>query len=253
MTKHRRRRSEGVVLLLWVALLVACGEDTTEPETASGGRPAAEVAALLVAPESLGEGWSTLVDPGGDVDFETGIVTDDNRSYLPRVEVCPNADEDAAKAATQVEWQAFRQYTYDTGMPEVTEPTPGVRPQHHLVFVQEFLLSDDQASVAETYDALAAGFAACPSGETTSPDGETIITRPMTAPEVGDAATALRTTVTEPGGGGGPVWDLRNVIWRDADLLVAVTVAEIASPKIERVLDEAAVQGILDAIEGALT
>ena len=251
MTRHPRRRSARVALLLSAAMLVSCGEDTTEPEPAPGGRPAAEVAALLVPPESLGEGWSTQTNPGADADFEDGVVTDENRKYLPRVELCATADEESAKNAKQVEWQAFRQYTYDTGMPPPTEPTPGVRPQHHLVFVQELLLSDDETTVADTYDALAASLEACPSGATTSPDGESIVTRPMKAPDLGDAATATRTTVSEPGGGGA-VWDLRNVFWRDGDLLVAVTVAEIASPGIERVLDEAAVDKVLDALEDAL-
>ncbi|GAA1925519.1 hypothetical protein GCM10009815_20120 [Nocardioides marmoribigeumensis] len=53
----------------------------------------------------------------------------------------------------------------------------------------------------------------------------------------------------EPGGGGA-VWDQRNLVWRDADVLVAVTVAEIASPGVGRVLDEAAVLKIPDAVEG---
>lgn len=250
MMGHSLKRAAAVSLLLVMALLPACSDEATEDGPTTTNRTSEEVAALLVAPEALGEGWSTLVAQG-DMDFEGGVVTDENRDTLPRMELCEKADAASTSAANTLAWQAFRQLNLDTGM-QPTKPSPGKRPQHHLVFVQEFLYSADEPAVAAAYDDLERGMTACATAQTTSPDGEEITSQPLEVPAVGDTAAGLRYTVQEPGGGGGAEWALRNVVFRDGDLLVSLLVAEIATPKVTRVMDDAAFEEVLDAVATAL-
>ena len=249
MSENRVRTAAGVGALLLLALLVSCGDGDTESSTTGPGRTAGEVAALLVGPEALGDGWSTLTDPGGEYAFDDGVVTDENRDMLPRFEQCAAADETSQQDIDTPQWDAYRQLNLATGTAS-GEPTPGTRPEHHLVFVQEYLLADDPSAVTASYAELERGMEACANQETTSEDGETITSEPLDAPAVGDAATGLRYTVTEPGGGGA-VWDLRTVAFRSGDLLVGLTVAEIATPTVDRVLDDAAFAEIVRATADA--
>jgi hypothetical protein len=107
-----------------------------------------------------------------------------------------------------------------------------VRPTHHLVFVQEYVLTDTPSAVTTTFADLEESMAACVGQETTSGDGEAISSEALEVPAIGEAATGLRYTVTEPGPGDGPVWDLRNVAFRDGDLLVGLTIVEIESGQV---------------------
>lgn len=242
MTRHVVRRLTGVALVVSLAMLPACGDDT-EPEP-SDGMSAEEVAALLITADDLGEGWSVMQPEGEDDTFVDGVVTDENRDYLPLIGLCDDADDDAKKAAGAVEWQAFRQLGFDTGMPA---PTPDQRVrQAHLVFAQEFLLNDDATAVEDTFDTLAAGIEACAGTTETAPDGERIKTTLLELPELGDDAVGVRMLVTEPG----PkkrvaVWDLRNVMVRDGDFLVGVMFTEITTPKIQPQFTDADVEQVV--------
>jgi hypothetical protein len=245
------RRSAAALALVLAAALTSCGAEDSQPATtAPPGRTADAVATLLLAPEALGEGWSTLDVPPDQGGIEGGVVTDDNRELLPRFEQCAASDEQPQ--SEPLHWDAFRQVNLATPVPGRTgSPGPGVRPTHHLVFVQEYVLTDTPSAVTTTFADLEESMAACVGQETTSGDGEAITSEALEVPAVGEAATGLRYTVTEPGGDDGPVWDLRNVAFRDGDLLVALVVVEIASPTIERELDDAAFADIVQAAHDA--
>lgn len=191
MFEVRARPAAGVGVLMLLALLASCGDGATDSSTTSPERTAGEVAALLIAPEALGDGWSTLTDPGGEYEFEGGVVTDENRDLLPRFEQCAASDEAPPQVSDPPHWDAYRQLNLAT---EITsgEPSPGTRPEHHLVFVQEFLLADDPTAVTASFDELESGMESCANQETTSEDGETITSEPLEVPAVGDAATGLR-------------------------------------------------------------
>ena len=245
-----RGPAAAALALLLAAALTSCGGEDSQPVTARSGRTVDAVAALLLTPEALGDGWSTLDAPPDQGGIEGGVVTDDNREMLPRFEQCAASDE--PPQSDPLHWDAFRQLNLATPVPRGTgSPSPGVRPTHHLVFVQEYVLTDTPAAVTTTFADLEESMAACVGQQATSDDGEDITSEALEVPAVGEAATGLRYTVTEPGPGDGPVWDLRNVAFRDGDLLVGLTVVEIASPSIERVLDDAAFADILQAAHDA--
>lgn len=245
--RNPARRAAAALTIVVLAGLASCGGESSQPTTAPAARSAEAVAALLVAPEDLGEDWSTRTDPTGESGLEAGVVTDDNRDMLPRFEQCATAEE--PPQSDPLHWDAFRQLDLAT---QVTgKPRPGVRPTHHLVFVQELILTDTPEAVTTTFADLEEAVAACIGQQATSGDGEEITSAPLEVPAVGEAATGLRYTVTEPGGRGGPVWDLRNLAFRDGDLLVALSVGEIASPSVERVLDDAEFARILQAAHDA--
>lgn len=245
-----RRPAAAALALLLAAALTSCGTEDSQPTTTAPGRSADAVAALLLTPGALGDGWSTLEAPADQGGIEGGVVTDDNREMLPRFEQCAASDE--PPQSDPLHWDAFRQLNLATPVPRETgSPSPGVRPTHHLVFVQEYVLTDTPAAVTTTFADLEKSMAACVGQQATSGDGEDITSEALEVPAVGEAATGLRYTVTEPGGGDGPVWDLRNVAFRDGDLLVALIVVEIASPTVDRVLDDTAFASIVQAAHDA--
>jgi hypothetical protein len=246
----RIRRSSGaartVTLALATALLVACGGDggTTDDTDAGAAPPTPEelASSVLLTAEDLGEGWSENSPP--DDLLEDGVVTDEAREMLPRIVFCSKASADSSAAAEALEWQAFRQLNLatetDPAYPEEPEPEepgdPGPR-SHDLVFVQQFLLADDAGTVTETYDALAAGMDACRGEVNEYPDGEVGRTVPFSAPPAGEAQTTTRELVKEPGPAGrAGLWDLRMLLARDGEVLVALTVGEVRTPDVPRTL-----------------
>ena len=255
MITATRRRFTALALALGLVALSSCAEESTpdgQPESDSSA--AAEVAALLVTAEDLGDRWSELV-PDPDVSFEDGVVTDENREWLPRLEFCPAASAESQEAARNLPWQAFRQLNYDTGMAQPTaEPTPGSPPmQHHLVFLQEFLLRGDADDIEETYAALAAGMEACTDQTIEYPDGEIGRGEPFDVPALGDGSTGTRQLVAEPGAARrAATWDLRNVLVRDGEYLVSLSFAEITSPKVEPQFDDAAVEQLVETVDAKL-
>lgn len=240
-----------VTVLALLAALAACGEDTDDAEPTDSGRTPEEVAALLVTPEALGDGWS-VVEASGEFDFEGGIVTDENRDMLPRIELCATI-ESPPTTPSAIRWDAFQQFDFDTGMPTDVEPSPGTRPQHHLVFTQEFLLSDTESEVTAIFTDTADAIRACLDEEPTSTsDGETVETEEYDASQFGDEAVGTRIVVTEPGKGAA-VWEGVTVIFRHDDLLVGATVFEITTPKITKAFDDAAIRNVIAEMEKALS
>ena len=78
-----------------------------------------------------------------------------------RSEFCDAATAESNEAAKDLAWQAVRIFT----LPLDEDP------RNHQVFVQEFLLADDESAIDTTYAALAEGFAACEAEETDYGDG----------------------------------------------------------------------------------
>lgn len=246
-----------VALAALVLALPACGD---EPAEDSGAGPASpqELAAVLVAPEDLGEGWSVVNYPDSGAELASGVVTEETSKMLPQFEFCDAASEESDAAADALQWVAFRQLDYDTGTetapPTSRGPDDQARPEHHLVFVQEFLLSAPAADVEQTYDALAPGVEAC-WGETTEyPDGEVGSSTRLEVPDVGDDRIGTRELVEEPGPADrSATWDLRTVIARDGDVLLVIMVAEITTPGVQPMLDDATVDGYLTTIVDKLS
>jgi hypothetical protein len=254
MNAPARRKLAALALTLGLVALPACGGESPPDDEPAQGDTSAEVAGLLVGAEELGDGWG-VQDMGPDVSFEDGVVTDENRDYLPRMEFCPEASDDSQEAARRLEWQAFQQFDYDTGMVEPTaEPTPGSPPpKHHLVFLQEFLLQGEAADIEDTYAAIAAGMEACTGQTNEYPDGETGQSEPLDMPTIGDEATGTREIVSEPGPGKrAATWDLRNMLIRDDEYLVGVTFAEIRSPGVERQFDDATIADLVETVVAEL-
>jgi hypothetical protein len=158
---------------------------------------------------------------------------------------CPAfSDRTRIGSTDDLEWDAFRQLDLATGTPTGT-PSPGHPPVHHLVFAQEFLASAPVDETRATYDALVSGGDACLGTEKTR-DGETVRTTGRTAPDVGDASHGWRSVVTEPGPAGRTAtWDLRQVLVRDGGVLLMAQVAEITTPGVDTVLDDAEVGSIV--------
>ena len=114
-------------------------------------------------------------------------------------------------------------------------------------------MSQDAATVTETYDALAAGIEACWDEVTTYPDGEVGRSESFEVQAIGDDRTGTREIVTEPGPARrARTWDLRYVIARDGDVLLGITIAEITTPKVESILDDATIEEIITTIADKL-
>ena len=244
----RRSRRTGLVGVLLGLALAACGQGSTPEEQAATDAVTPEgLAAVLVTPADLGADWSVTQMPDFPELSDTGVVSDEAQRMLPRMQLCDAAGDVAQEAADTLEWSAFRQLDLSTGTP-TEPPSPGLPRVHHLVFAQEFLASGEPDVMEATYDALVAGADACLGTEKT-PDGETVRTTELDVPELGDASHGWRDLVTEPGPAGrSATWDLRQVLVRDGGVLLMTQVAEITSPRVATVLDDARVEAMLQTM-----
>jgi hypothetical protein len=194
----------------------ACGggDDTESVPTAD------ELAAVLLAPDDLGEGWSVSV-PDDDVDVDlSGVVTDEMRDLLPRFELCPDASDEAQAAATGLDWDAFMQLELETGDP-IQPPDDRTG---HMIFLQEYLLADDATTTTETFDLLRDGLEAC-LGEIEAGEEGPGYADTMDVPDLGDDSYGVLTTVEEAGGWA--EWRLHQVVVRDGPVLMSVVVTDI--------------------------
>jgi hypothetical protein len=240
-----RTRRTGLVAVLLGLVLAGCGQGSTPAEQADIDTATPEgLAAALVTPADLGANWSVTQMPDFPELSDTGIVSDEAQRMLPRMEPCDKAGDEEQAVADDLEWDAFRQLDLHTGTP-TGSPSPGTPPVHHLVFAQEFLGSGTVDETEATYDALVSGGDACLGTEKT-PDGETVRTTGLTVPDLGDASHGWRSVVTEPGPAGRTAtWDLRQVLVRDGGVLLMAQVAEITTPGVDTVVDDAEVGSIL--------
>jgi hypothetical protein len=211
-------------------LVAACGGAGTSADT---GPSARELAASLVVAGDLGTGWTEFTPPE---DYgSVGVVTAKNKGLVPTITFCDKAGAASQKAAKGLDWEAFTQHHYATGS------------DRHLVFLQEFLLSDRASEARRTFDLLADGVRACHGESTVTRDGETILQAPLEVPAFGQDRIGSRDTVTEPGDDP-TTWDIRSVIVRDRTVLVGVMVAEIVPPGVEKVLSDADVTALMTTI-----
>jgi hypothetical protein len=209
----------------WIAIaaaivLAGCGGGGTPVDN---GPSAKALAADLVVADDLGAGWTVFEPPEGY--GGPGVVTEETRKTLPRMDFCDKASSTSRKTATGLPWEAFTQHHYATGSDQ------------HLVFMQEFLLSDKASDVRRTFDLLAAGIRACEGDRSVSPDGETITQGALDLPTLGQDRTGFRDTVAEPGDNP-TMWDLRSVLVRDGTVLVGITIAEIVPPGVPKVISD---------------
>lgn len=246
----RRSRRIGLATALLALALSGCGEDPESgPTTASEPLSAEALGSALVEPADLGAGWSVTRVPDFPELSETGVVTDEVRPMLPQVHLCEQADDEAQEAVDALEWGAFRQLDLATGTATPSKrPSPGRPPVHHLVFAQEFLASGEPDGMEATYDAVVAGADACLGTEKTA-DGETVRTTELEVPDMGDASHGWRDLVTEPGPAGrSATWDLRQVLVLDGGVLLMGQVAEITTPEVPTVVDDARVEEMLQTM-----
>ena len=199
--------------------VTACGGGTP----VDNGPSAKALAAKLVAASDLGTGW-TVYDPpegyGGP-----GVVTEKSRKTIPRMDFCDKASAASRKTATGLPWKAFTQHHFATGS------------DRHLVFLQEFLLSDKAGDVRRTFDLLTEGIQACEGDRSVSPDGETITQSALDLPALGQDRIGFRDTIAEPGDNP-TMWDLRSVLVRDGTVLIGITIAEIVPPGVPKVISD---------------
>ena len=246
MNARSSSRIGWLLTILLLAVPLACGTEEGAAPT-SKPVPAEELATRLVEPADLGTGWSIRAQPNESDAPSTGVVPEQMRDKLPRLEFCSKAPAAAHRAAAELRWLAFRQLDLDTGLPP-SPPASGERPAAHLVFVQEFLTSDTPAGLRKTYDALASGMRACLNTVTEYRDGETGHSSPLVVPPVGEDRVGTRERVTEPGGPGGAVWDLRTVLFRTDQAMAQVLVADVRTPGITREIDQQRFEEIIRAV-----
>lgn len=214
------RRTKACIAAVAAIVITGCGNAGAPVDN---GPSAEALAAKLVTANDLGTGWTVFTPPEGY--GGPGVVTEKTRKTIPRMDFCAKASATSRKTATGLPWEAFTQQHYATGS------------DRHLVFTQEFLLSDKAGDVRRTFEVLAAGIRACDGDRSVSPDGETITQARLDLPALGQDRTGFRDTVAEPGDNP-TVWDLRSVLVRNGTVLIGITIAEIVPPGVPKVISD---------------
>lgn len=198
---------------------------------------------MLVTVDDLEGDWTSWEGPDASPTGVPGVVPEDQRGNLPRLEFCDRASDAAVRAAEQLEWAAFRQLNLTT--PDA--------PREHQVFVQEFLAAAEPTETAATYDALRDGFKACAGSTTDYSDGVVGTSGKLRVLALGDAAVATRQIVKEPSPRGTGIWDLRYVMVRDGPVLMSVQLGEVTvGPEVKAMFDHHVVDDILTRIDRKL-
>ena len=251
----RRTRIFGAALAFSL-VLAGCGDDTestTSPDGDATRTPAsqaagavpdpAQLAGMLTTADALGVGWVEQPPPG-DVAVETpGVVPEEERGNLPRPEFCDAAPAESSQAADGLTWEAVRIFT----LPLDEDP------RNHQVFVQEFLLADDESAIDTTYAALAEGFAACEAEETDYGDGVVGRNVPMPPTTLGTESIGVHELVEEPSPRGPAIWDLRSVFAHDGPVLVWLQLGDVrVGENVQPQIDDDVTEDILAAVANAM-
>ena len=214
-------RSALAALAAAVLMMSGCGGAEDEP-TVDGASPVAGVASLLITADDLEGEWTVNVPPGAPVEVpETGVVTEEMVESLPRLELCDLASAEAQAAAEGLRWQAFRQL--DKAVDDPVDPPEDM--SGRMVFVQEFLLSDDPSDVEATFEDLKSGLESCMGRTTEDEDGHSGTSEPWPVADVGDDRLGVLDTVAEPGGDAS--WLLYSALVRDGSILMVGIVGEV--------------------------
>lgn len=203
-----------------LAMMVPLGCGSDDGGDSSTVPTAEQLGAMLLAPTDLAGSWT--IDPGPDDGRipDSGVVPEESRGMLPTLELCPAASAESRAAADGLRWMAYRQL--DMTPDDPIDP-PADR-TGHMVFVQQFLLSADQATTQSTFELLRDGMRACLGEIDTGEEGPGTATE-MVTPDVGDDRYGVLTTVQEAGGVG--EWLLHNTLVRQGAVLMVVDVVDI--------------------------
>lgn len=221
------RRLARMITLVTLATLVGCG--------GSGSR--AILAESLLTVEDLDGPWSVNQGPADVRLPESGVITDAEREFLPRMDLCDAASDASKDTIDSLAWEAFRQFDL-----AVDDPVDVPRDREgHIVFAQEFLMSGSSSDLSDALVRLSDGLDACvgdiPAGE----EGPGTLTRFDPAP-VGDQRIGALYTIGEAGGAG--TWYVYVVFVRSGSVLVSLSVADVVLGDLDPLIDRSAVDAI---------
>lgn len=238
------------IAALALSTLVACaGQDGggAAPTTPTGGTSAststvpsaAQLADHLVAPADLGPGWTLWEGftawPGG----KPGVIPDDQRDQLPKLQLCPNAGQEAVALAEGLPWQAFTQVHQETRDPFAT-----------MVVAQQQLLADEPDRTAQTFATLRDGLTNCLTENLPAGDWEIGRAERLEVPAVGQDRYGQRTAAFDTGGARR---DTRLVLVEDGPVLMAIRIDEVLiSPEAEATLSSEKVNALVSSMANKL-
>lgn len=213
MVWFTRIRAAGVVVLLLGVANCGSDEEATSPPTAE------RLAATLVSVDDYEGEWTVNVGPEGSVDMSTGLVPDEAQGLLPGFELCDEASAEARAAAEAVRWKAFRQL--DLALDDPIDPPDRTG---HMVFLQEFLTSDEADEVNATFEMISDGMQACLGDVPVDEEGPASAGE-MTLPDLGDDRYGVLLTVEEAGGNA--EWRIHSALVRQGPVLALIQVVDI--------------------------
>ena len=224
------RRLAWILAFATFATLVGC----------SGSGSRANLAESLLTVDDLEGPWSVNKGPADVRLPESGVITDAEREFLPKMDLCDAASQVSKDAIESLRWVEFRQFDL-----AVDDPVDVPRDREgHMVFAQEFLLSGSSSDLSDALVRLSEGLDACvgdiPAGE----EGPGTLTRFDPAP-VGDQRLGAVYTIGEAGGAG--TWYVYVVFVRSGSVLVSLSVADIVLGNLQPLIDRSAVDAITAA------
>jgi len=216
-----------VVVALLTASLASCGGSDTR------GR----VAESLMTVDDLSGEWSVNLGSDDMQLPESGEITEEQREFLPTMDLCDAASQDSKDAVDALKWEAFRQFDMSVDDPvDVPRDREG-----RIVFVQEFLMSGNPDELSEVLKDLSDGLDACVGAIPAGEEGPGTLVR-FEPVAVGDERTGALYTIEEAGGAG--TWYVYEVIARKGDVLTSLSVVEVVLGEIDPLIDQQMVDDI---------
>lgn len=201
-------------LAVVAVVLAGCGGEPASTEDLSGS--------LLTVGDLSGKWTENRGNPDASEGTipASGIISDEQRTKLPTVDLCDAASADGKTAAESIEWDVFRQFD----MTPVDPFDPPTDREGHKIFLQEFMMSDDASDLEDLTADLIPAIEAClgdiPAGE----EGPGTATR-IDIGSVGDEHIAVLTQIEEAGGRG--QWYIYNAVVRKGSVLMSVTLGDV--------------------------
>lgn len=224
------RGRNAILSLIMAASAVGCGGSVSQKNLADS---------LMTVKDLDGE-WSVNLGSGDMQIPESGVITDEERPFLPTLDLCPEASQDSKDAVQSLKWEAFRQFDLTVDNPADVPRDP----EGHIVFAQEFLMSGKPEELTGLLDRLSAGLDTCvgdlPAGE----EGPGTLERFDAAP-VGEERIGALYTIGEAGGGG--TWYVYVVFARTGSVLVSVSVVDVVLGNLDPLIDPSSVDAIVEA------
>lgn len=217
----------GVLMALLAVSLISCGGSDSQRSVAES---------LLVVDDLSGD-WSVNLG-SNDMELpESGEITEEQREFLPTMDLCDAASQESKDAVDALQWEAFRQLDM-----EVEDPVDMPRDREgRIVFVQQFLMSGDSDELSGVLKGLSDGLDSCvgdiPAGE--EGPGTLVRFEPVA---VGDERIGALYTIEEAGGAG--TWYVYEVFSRKGSVLTSLTVVEVVLGEVEPLIDQQMVDEI---------